>query len=105
MRSDFAPRGSITSAMETELTEPLMQWALSSHDPIVCNLGVEATEIFRCLHELSPVMHALLRRNPPSLPAQNNNPDVERICRPYLQLTHRLGSLLRDIRYWKEQAK
>ena len=86
-----AARRTYEDAVERDLINPLLDWALSNDSSIIRNAGIDAANICRKMHAVAPLLQCDLE-----------NPTI---ARAYLALSKRLGCLVRDLRYWRHYKR
>jgi hypothetical protein len=89
--------------VQRDLIAPLQEWALQSDDPVVRNAGTQMAAVCGLLHQMSP----LLADCQAGRFERARGGDAElvpgEVLTPYLTLTARLGSLMRDLDQWRKR--
>jgi hypothetical protein len=86
--------------VDSKLVQPLRDWAGKYQHPVIRSAAEELASVAAMLHEMGPAMQELVRRQLENDPAGDADAKPSAPLAQYLQLIHRHGALMRDLRCW-----
>ena len=97
-------RRAYAESTERDLVGPLQEWALASPDPIIRNAGIDLATVYRALHQLGPVVGALLNHSAAGPRQPDRQWEAKEAVDKYLELS-RAAALTRDLRFLRSQRR
>lgn len=88
--------------VESQLIAPLRDWALSSSDPVIRNVGLELTIVCHLLHRLGTLLLSHQAHQFERDRSAASEPLPAKALTQYLALIARLGQLIRDLCQWRK---
>jgi hypothetical protein len=83
------------------LIQPLIEWAMSSTDPVIRCAGVELASLCQLLHEMGPVVLTQQVRHSENAVSGRSAPLPAKVLREYLAVLDRFCNLARDLSEWR----